>query len=129
MPPEAMAEAQEWLNRAERDLRTSALLLRGPEVLPDESVFHAQQAAEKALKAYLASRDEPFAKTHDLPRLVKQCQTLDEEFAQLADAASVLNPYVSQFRYPGGPLEPEISVAETALELAAGILQFVRARL
>ena len=49
--------------------------------------------------------------------------------AQQAALAQTLDPYATRFRYPGGPLAPPVSEAETALRLAEQIVNFVRARL
>jgi HEPN domain-containing protein len=46
----------EWLTRAEHDLRVAEFLLTMPEPPPESIGFHAQQCAEKALKAYLTLR-------------------------------------------------------------------------
>jgi HEPN domain-containing protein len=35
----------------------------------DTAIYHSQQAAEKALKGYLAFRDQPLERTHDRERL------------------------------------------------------------
>ena len=37
--------------------------------LPREALYHCQQAAEKALKGFLAFHDHPFRRTHDLREL------------------------------------------------------------
>lgn len=115
--------------KAEKDLAAGRWGLTGSDDLLEDAVFHAQQAAEKALKAFLASREQPFAKTHELLYLARQCEQLDAEFAALEPAVCILNPYLSQFRYPGGDATPDRRQAEEALELAAGIVAFVRARL
>lgn len=129
MQPEALHEAQDWLLRAERDLLIADRAIRSAPVLADQAVFHAQQASEKALKAFLAAHDEPLQKTHNLERLVVQCEAIDVRFADFLDTAWTLNPYVTQFRYPGGPLEPDLAEAEQALQLARDLVQFVRERL
>ena len=56
----------------------------------DVSVYHCQQAAEKAVKAFLVYHDKPYEKTHDFEVLVDLAGELDGEFAQLADAADRL---------------------------------------
>ena len=48
------------------------------------------------------TRDEPFAKTHNLRALVIQAATLDKGLDALAKPEEILTPYVSAFRYPGG---------------------------
>lgn len=104
MRPEALEEAHDWLLRARRDLLAVERALSGEPVLGDQAAFHSQQAAEKALKAFLTAHDHPFAKTHNLERLVRLCQRIEWAFVGFLEAAYTLNPYATQFRYPGGPL-------------------------
>jgi len=67
----------------------------------DDSVFgfHAQQAVEKALKAWLNLRSVAYPKTHDLRLLMNLVQTQAQEdcdrFVDLAD----LTDFAVQFRY------------------------------
>ncbi len=129
MPPEAAEEARLWLRHAEEDLAAAGLTIAGPLLLPATSLFHSQQAAEKALKAYLVSREEPFPKTHELPRLVSYCKQLDAGFADLEVPAAQLNPFISRYRYPGAADVPEPAEAEAAHGMAAAVVEFVRARL
>lgn len=129
MQPEVWEEAKEWLRRSERDLLAAERVLQGQEPLADVSVFHAQQAAEKAFKAFLTAHRQGFVKTHDLALLVRQCQTLDPEFARFVMAANILTPYAVRFRYPGGPLAPDVSEARQAIQLATEIVAFVQQRL
>jgi len=71
-----VAEAREWLQRAVADLESAAVL---PECTPahaDAALFHVQQAAEKAWKAYLFWHNVPVRKTHDLhPFLLRGAAT------------------------------------------------------
>ncbi len=55
-------EAAKWLRQAAKD-RNAAQVLIGAE--PSRSVFHSQQAAEKAIKAFLTFHQIPFRKTHN----------------------------------------------------------------
>jgi HEPN domain-containing protein len=77
MQPESLEEARDWLRRAQRDLLGAGRALSGEPILADLAAFHAQQAKEKALKAFLAAHDQPFPKTHNLERLVGFCQRID----------------------------------------------------
>jgi HEPN domain-containing protein len=45
---------REWLTKASHDLRGATLASSAQAALWDIAAFHAQQAAEKALKAFLA---------------------------------------------------------------------------
>lgn len=125
----ALQEAREWLARAERDLQAAQNELKASPPLPEISAYHAQQAAEKALKAFLTAHSIPFRFTHDLVELQAQCQTVDPRFARFLQAAQILNPYATQFRYPGGPLAPPQSEAAQALKLADEIFRFVQQEL
>lgn len=130
-PPSAgtLQEAREWLARAERDLQAARGALRDTPPLPEMTAYHAQQAAEKALKAFLTLRSTPFRQTHDLEELQRQCQTLHPGFAPFGAAAQLLAPYATKFRYPGGPLAPPEREAQQALQEAEGMVRFVRQQL
>ncbi|MBE3577175.1 MAG: HEPN domain-containing protein [Limnochordales bacterium] len=58
--------AKEWIRYAQSDLRAAERLLADDLVLAGISCFHAQQAAEKALKAVLVLYGIDFPRTHDL---------------------------------------------------------------
>ena len=91
---------RDWLTRASHDLQAARLLAAPDHPLLNTAIYHCQQAAEKAVKAWLQSRDDPFPKTHDIEELVEQAGKLNPDFRRLTLPASVLTPYVSAFRYP-----------------------------
>jgi len=97
---------RDWLTRADHDLRSARALAALADPLLDTAIYHCQQAAEKSVKAWLQGRDEPFRKTHDIAELVKQAAQSETAFRELDQAAAVLTPYASAFRYPGGAFEP-----------------------
>ena len=66
---------------------------------PYSICFHAQQAAEKNLKAYLAATGHPFPKTHDLSHLLRAATLHDSSFALLQVHAQVLAPFAVDIRY------------------------------
>lgn len=120
-----------WLMRAEHDLRSARALASLADPLRDTAIYHCQQAAEKSIKAWLQSNDDPFPKTHDIEKLVSQAAKLNPRFSQFEKAASVLTPYVSAFRYPGGSDEPMPTREEfeEALQYAQAIYEFVTGQL
>jgi len=122
-------EIYQWLQKANHDLLSAERLLIGDPPLLDTAVYHCQQAAEKALKAYLTLNDVPFEKVHDLTVLVEQCKKIDSTFEQLVDIAETLTPYATAFRYPGDILEPEESDTEESVKLANRVLNFVLERM
>ena len=118
-------EISQWLVKADHDLRSARQLFSADPPLLDTAVYHCQQTAEKALKAYLTLMDTPFQKVHVLPVLVEQCMESDPTFEELLDIADLLTPYAIAFRYPGDVLEPEKDEVCEALEAAQKVLSFV----
>ena len=66
MQPDAVERARDWLKYADEDLASCVLLMRAPQPLLASASFHAQQAAEKYLKAFLIAAGQPLLRTHDL---------------------------------------------------------------
>ena len=91
-------------------------------------MFHAPQAAEKAMKAFLAWHDEPFRKTHNLEELGHQCVALDATLQAVADQAAPLTEYAWRFRYPGEPHEPDRTEAGEALAVAQCVYEAILKR-
>jgi HEPN domain-containing protein len=69
---------QAWLQRARSDLQLGKVALNTPEVLLEDACFHAQQCAEKALKALLLQRQIPFPRTHAIEVLFGSSQNPGE---------------------------------------------------
>jgi len=80
-PKETVVAA--WVAKAQRDLASAFRLLEGDQPYLDTAVYHCQQAAEKALKGFLAAQDQPLLRVHDLVLLIDECTCLDESFGQL----------------------------------------------
>jgi HEPN domain-containing protein len=57
MDDEKIKEIQRWLIKSQHDLGSANRLMEGEEPYLDTAVYHCQQAAEKAIKAYLTYRD------------------------------------------------------------------------
>jgi HEPN domain-containing protein len=113
-----------WIERAEEDytIARSALHRKIPLIYP--ACFHAQQCAEKYLKAILLANFVPFPKTHDLLML----SSLIEEAGILVPvekkALNLLNDYSVRVRYPGD--SPSVEDAREALQIAQSVRRFVR---
>jgi HEPN domain-containing protein len=104
MQPEQarLHDVQSWLSKVELDLRAATHEMTAPEEeLWGDVVFHAQQAAEKAMKTFLAWHDAPFRKTQNLEELGMQCARLDESLKSISEQAAPLTAYAWRFRYPG----------------------------
>ena len=55
-----------WLAKSADDLAVARLLIRDEQRLLGAGVYHCQQSAEKAFKAWLTLHDVVFPRTHDL---------------------------------------------------------------
>jgi HEPN domain-containing protein len=62
-----------WLRKAEHDLLNIENNLAAADIPWDTVCFHAQQAAEKVLKAFLVFHGRDLSKTHDLVALLALC--------------------------------------------------------
>lgn len=125
--PEALGESAAWLASASQDLQVAERSLAAPPLL-GAVAFHAQQAAEKALKAYLAAHGRPLPKTHELATLTSLCLALDPAFETLHEVRR-LNPYAVTGRYPDMGIEPTFGDAQDLLAIAGRVVAFVRSRI
>jgi HEPN domain-containing protein len=92
----------EWIDKAEEDwavAQMSARARKHPSY--DAAVFHAQQCAEKYLKARLEEASLVFARTHDLLILHQLVLPLEPTWQILQSYLAFLNPFAVAYRYPG----------------------------
>ncbi len=93
---------REWVQKAEADLATAQRELRArKQPNYDAACFHAQQCAEKYVKACLQARGVRFGKTHDVAALLQQLEDTIPQLALLRPQATLLTDYAVRFRYPG----------------------------
>jgi len=121
-----MKPYESWLIKAYHDLISAKKLARDEEPVLDTAIYHTQQCAEKALKAYLSYKQQPPQKSHNLRLLVELCQEIDETFAELLDDAEELSPFATAYRYPDMIMEPDAQEVEVAAKQAEKIFDFVR---
>jgi len=123
-----LAVCAEWVAKAEHDLANAAHVVRmGPNCPADTVCFHAQQCAEKYLKALLAANGIDFPRTHEIETLV---DLLPVELRPDIDAESeaALSEYAVASRYPGWG-EPSRAEARAALAAARRLRRDVRRKL
>lgn len=120
---ERLATTGDWLGKARSDLRGAEMLLAASQPEPALSCYHAQQAAEKALKAVLVFLQIDYPLTHNLDDIrdaIPHGWRLKEEHSDL----EWLSEWAVEARYPGGP-EPSVEEAEGALAQARAVLDCV----
>jgi HEPN domain-containing protein len=116
-----------WIQKAESDLVTANLCITNKQGL-DAACFHAQQASEKLLKAYLIAYDIEFPFVHFLERLIDLCSLRDPEFQTIKPLGIRLTPYAVELRYDN-EFFPELEIAREAYEKALEIKSFVMERM
>jgi HEPN domain-containing protein len=127
--PALLAETRDWLSKASEDLQAADLLLTGSPPLPSQAAFHAQQAAEKAQKAFLTWHTQIFSKTHDLGVLGAACVTIDATLAGVSSSVAQISGYAVETRYPGPWSKPTVADAQDAIKLSSEMFDAVIARL
>lgn len=118
-----------WLSKAEDDLKIAKITFNDPEPVHWIAAFHAQQAAEKYLKALLVYQDTEFGKTHDIGYLLQLCKNCQAEIEKFKQYAIILTDFAVESRYPFPRTEPSRDETKQAIETAHLIGQFVIGKL
>lgn len=93
-------------------------MIEGDEKHLDTGSYHCQQAAEKAIKAWLTAHEVIFTKTHSLETLLRLCLLSAPDLQKYLSHAEELTPFATEFCYPGETFEPSTSEALRGLLLA-----------
>ncbi len=124
-----LASVRQWISRADEDLVLAQHALQMSEGCPYRLVaYHAQQCAEKHLKAYLVQREVDFPYTHNITFLVELCSDAAEWADKLQDA-EILTRYAMTTRYPGEDRQVSLHDAQRAIDMAVRVREAVRAAL
>jgi HEPN domain-containing protein len=123
---ENSATVRRWIEKAEHDITNAEHTLTLKKNCPFDTVcFHAQQCAEKYLKALLVSRSIPFPKTHDL-RILMQLVPKEVKLGLRMNEVLPLNRYTIEARYPGDWEPITRKEAKEALAIARMVRQAVK---
>src|SRR5574342_1440513 len=103
---------REWVKKAEGDYVSALREVRARKSPNyDSACFHAQQCAEKYLKACLQEGDIPFGKSHALAQLLDSLvKKARPSLEQLRPYLRTLSSYAVDFRYPGESADKELAV-------------------
>lgn len=94
----ALDAAQMMLQMAGKDIKAMRSML-DPDLVDDEIFgFHAQQAVEKSLKAWIDRVGGTYSFTHDLERLFYELEQLGCSVAPFENLAD-MSAFAVQFRY------------------------------
>jgi HEPN domain-containing protein len=125
-PADTVRTVRPWVEKAEQDYHVAVQLLKSDDDEFNAAIcFHAQQAAEKYIKAFLVQEGIEFPYTHDLRMLLSLVPTGDKLEIE-ATSVIHLNRYAIRTRYPGD-LEPvERKEARAAVATARRVRKAVR---
>ena len=115
----------EWVEKAEEDFEAARRLSRCRAVpLWNAVCFHAQQCAEKYLKAVLQEREAAIPKIHHLPALLNLLVVHHPLWEGMREGLTLLGGFAVEFRYPGESATRHDS--EKALVICRSVRETVR---
>jgi HEPN domain-containing protein len=129
MDDERRTAVERWFVKADHDHQASKILLERNHDLTDNICFHAQQMAEKYLKAFLVYSGLHVEKIHYLPRIIELCGKADPDFHILMEDARAITDYAASGRYPDDWEEIPLAEAQAAVETAQRIMSFVKGKI
>lgn len=95
-------DVRDWVTKAEEDYAVVQTLSRRRKSSFNDAVcFHAQQCAEKYLKALLVKYRIAFPKTHDILELLALASRATASLELLRPTLEYLEPFAVDLRYPG----------------------------
>ncbi len=115
-------EVSKWMKYAERDLE---IAVKMASEYPEDSVFHCQQAAEKALKAVFIKKFGELIKTHELVFLARKVGLPEELLIDCKD----LNESSAATRYPGYEEVITAFTPDSAMKAAGRLVVWSRKQL
>ena len=130
LDPALDREVSAWLGKATEDLRAAQVDLKAEPPLLNDSLFHCQQACEKALKSLLCCLQTPFRKVHDLNELGNLAMQSFPELDPSLEKIAHLSGYAVTSRYPSDEPDPELDEAyanyQIALHFVSEIKQLIK---
>lgn len=118
-------ETVEWVAKADADLGTAkreAAVVESPNY--DAVCFHAQQCAEKYLKAAMIENGVRVPRIHDLEPLLNMLASQYPELQNVMHFARILSAMAVEVRYPG--MMADEDDAEESLRATVAIREVVR---
>jgi HEPN domain-containing protein len=125
--PPPLEDAREWISRARSDLTLARAKPDG--VYLEDLCFHAQQSAEKAIKALLIWHGIQFPYVYDLTALLTLLEKATGDLPGSIRQAERLTQFAVEMRYPGAAppvLEREY---QQAIKLAEEVLNWAEKQL
>ena len=125
----AESNYKEWIAKADDDLLNIENNLAAERVPWSTVCFHAQQAAEKYLKAYLVYHGQAPPYIHELVPLLTRCRDIDPALEVSYEDCRELSRYAVVARYPADLFHSTEEEARPLVEAAHRVCAGVQARL
>jgi HEPN domain-containing protein len=117
----------EWVEKAEEDYRVAKREQRAKPSAYSAVCFHAQQCAEKYLKALLQEHAVPFQRTHDLEALMSLGLPVVPTLETHRESLQWLTAFAVEVRYPG--MKASRKDAERCVQIATSLRILIRRQL
>lgn len=129
MAQKLVPDASVWLEWADNTLQFTEAGYKDTRI-PADACFGSQQAAEKALKAFLIAHDTEPPRIHDTAALLELARRIDPGITGLEEHCKLLTRYVVQARYPGDLFRDfRDEEAPRALTAARAVVEVIKKRL
>jgi len=116
---------REWVGKAEGDYATARRELRArKQPNYDAACFHAQQCAEKYVKALLLENDFSVARSHHLEALCRPLMPAYPQWKDISAGLRTLTAFAVETRYPGKSANRQI--AREAVDLSSRVRVLIR---
>ena len=125
--PARVVATQAWFIKANDDLREAEFVLTASPPFLGSSLFHSEQAVEKAAKGFLTWHDKPFL-SDDLEQLRALCVEVEPAMEDALTDIHRLTEYAFRFRYPNDLADPTFDQATETLRFAARVVGAILAR-
>lgn len=119
--------AKDWLAKANEDMEIAEDLYNRNKFFGDVC-FHAQQSAEKSLKAFLVYHRIVPEKTHNLSMLGEECFKIDNPLKEITVHLDNLNELYIPTRYPF-KVEFTREQAKEAIKSAKIVLEKIKTKI
>ena len=116
----------QWLYKAKQDYDSAIVLFNAK--LNSPSMFHTQECAEKALKAFSVYKNMVIPKSHNLDELWLKCSELDKDFIAIHMNVIDLNGFDIRFRNQEVILDPSVNDVQNAIIDSELIFTFVKSK-
>jgi HEPN domain-containing protein len=128
MSPEKKELVLERYEKAEQGILAADIVAEANPMLYDVAAFHAQQCAEKYLKAFLVFNELFPPEVHDLNQWIDLAKGFDSSFEELREVES-LSKYSVRTRYPADFAVDTQQQINDILTLAKRVKDFVRQKI